>query len=437
MLPLLRKILDATRLTRQGRIAEATAAIRDAVSPATRARAHKAGDRDDVVEVEAVEVPERSASDVQPGEIAVTGDGAALATAEGRPTATERMDFTETAPSWVDAAGQGDRDAAVAEGSPQARAEPDEGRFVESSFTAGAGTRAFKLFVPGGRAGDALPLVVMLHGCTQDPDDFAAGTRMNSIAQEQGFLVLYPAQTQRANAHRCWNWFSPRHQHRGAGEPALLAAMTREIVRTHGVDRDRVYVAGLSAGGAMAAILAREYPDVFAAAGVHSGVVPGVARDVASALAVMRSGPGHAAQRRATDAASRPPKLRPAPLIVFHGDADTTVAIANADAVLSTAIAGAAVVATTTQGTAASSERAFRRTVWRRADDGAAPSVAEHWVVHGSAHAWSGGDTSGSYTDPFGPDASREMLRFFAEHPRAARATETFAEHGETEGAAP
>ena len=388
MHPFLRKIFEATRLTRQGRIAEATAAIRDAVSPSMQAGTHFDDDAvGDVIDVDVVEVPTAEALDAVetvPGSLAL---------------------LEEPADAFEPAARSG--------------AEPVAGRFVESSFTSGAGTRGFKLFVPGGYDGDTLPLVVMLHGCTQDPDDFAAGTRMNAIAQEQGFLVLYPAQAQRANGQRCWNWFSPQHQRRGRGEPALIAAMTRHVVQTHSVDRERVYVAGLSAGGAMAAILAREYRDLFAAAGVHSGIVPGVARDVASALAVMRSGPD-AAPTPLTAFERTPSTSGSAPLIVFHGDADRTVAIANADAVLAGAIADAPVVATTSEGMAATGERAFRRTIWRRADDAGAPSVAEHWVVHGAAHAWSGGDASGSFTDPSGPDASREMLRFFAEHPRAA-----------------
>ena len=197
---------------------------------------------------------------------------------------------------------------------------PRTGRFSESTFTAEAGTRGFKLFEPAGFEGRALPLVVMLHGCTQNPDDFAAGTRMNALAQEQGLYVLYPAQAPRSNAHKCWNWFPPGDQRRGQGEPALLAGMTRHVMATHRIDADRVWVAGLSAGGAMAAILAREYPDLFAAAGVHSGLPPGAAHDVVSAFSAMKSG-GRAAP--ATSAAAG------APLIVFHGDADGTVHALN------------------------------------------------------------------------------------------------------------
>jgi len=301
------------------------------------------------------------------------------------------------------------------------------GRFLASSFTGADGTRVFKLFVPGGFEGDALPLVVMLHGCTQDPDDFAAGTRMNALAQEQGFAVLYPAQAPRSNSHKCWNWFSPRDQRRGAGEPALLAGMTRHILQTHSIDRDRVFVAGLSAGGAMAAILAREYPDLFAAAGIHSGVAPGTASDVPSAFAVMKSGPAatvgplsslYAAAGADIGTAAGGPSV---PVIVFHGDADQTVAPANGDAVVSAAIGDSStVVSTTREGAAASGARPYRRTVWHRDGDGGAPSLAEQWVVSGAPHAWSGGAPSGSYTDPAGPDASREMLRFFREHPRRA-----------------
>ena len=272
----------------------------------------------------------------------------------------------------------------------------------------------------------------MLHGCTQDPDDFAAGTRMNTLAQEQGFFVLYPAQALRSNSHKCWNWFSPGDQRRGAGEPALIAGMVRHVLQTHPVDADRVYVAGLSAGGAMAAILAREYPDLFAAAGVHSGLAPGAAKDVASAFSVMKSGPGSRAASVARSAAPRASGGRDAesgaathgsaPVIVIHGSADETVAATNAEAVVEAALAGTTAVTEPAPDVDAGGSRRVQRTVWRAADaPPGAPTLAERWLVHGAPHAWSGGAPAGSYTDPKGPDASRAMLRFFRDHPRRAR----------------
>jgi len=436
MHPFLRKILDATRLTRSGQLAEATVAIQRALAEATQAGTHTER-QGDVIDVEVVERPSAATR---------ATDEHAASVAEPVHTVTGVFEADDervvaNAITARDAPTEADPDLVV-DAPPVARPPSGRGRFLASSFTGAAGTRPFKLFVPEGFDGEALPLVVMLHGCTQNPDDFAAGTRMNAIAQEQGFFVLYPAQAPRSNSQKCWNWFSPQHQQRGSGEPALLAGMTRHILQTHGVDRDRVYVAGLSAGGAMAAILGRESPDVFAAAGVHSGVVPGAAYDVASAFAVMRAGPASA--NPASPFVLWTPPTAPVatsgslPLIVFHGDADQTVVIANADAVIAAALGGATVVASTSQGMGATGERAFKRTVWRR-DDAApdAAALAEHWVVHGSPHAWSGGDPSGSFTDPSGPDASREMLRFFAEHPRAGTANESSARQEKATGTTP
>ena len=296
---------------------------------------------------------------------------------------------------------------------PPVAERPRTGGFGESTFTAAAGTRRFKLFEPAGFEGRSLPLLVMLHGCTQDPDDFAAGTRMNVLAQEQGFFVLYPAQAPRSNAHKCWNWFLATDQRRGQGEPALLAGMTRHVMATQPIDADRVWVAGLSAGGAMAAILAREYSDLFAAAGVHSGLAPGAAHDVVSAFAAMKSG-------------SRPPPAAAqdagAPLIVFHGDADGTVNAQNGNLLIDAWLGAASAEARRETIPAGVAGRSFTRTVYAPAGAGG-PSRAEHWVVHGAGHAWAGGDPAGSFTDRAGPDASREMLRFFAEHPRRAAET--------------
>ncbi len=275
-----------------------------------------------------------------------------------------------------------------------------KGRFESHVFSAPGGTRPYKLFVPSGYRGQAVPLIVMLHGCTQSPDDFAAGTRMNEVAEEHTCLVAYPGQTQAANAQKCWNWFNSADQHRDQGEPALIAGITREVMRDFAIDPGRVFVAGLSAGGAQAAIMGNAYPDLYAAIGVHSGLACGAARDMPSAFAAMGSG---AAPRNARSRAET------VPTIVFHGDRDTTVHPLNGDHVI-TQSKGKARLTTTIEHGRSPGGAAFTRTV--QAADGGRP-VLEQWTIHGAGHAWSGGSSAGSYTDPKGPDASREMMRFF------------------------
>ena len=269
---------------------------------------------------------------------------------------------------------------------------PDPGRFLDGSYRNAAGTRGYKLYVPAAAAGRAVPLVTMLHGCTQTAADFAAGTRMNELAERHGFLVAYPEQAARANPRRCWRWFLPAHQRRDAGEPSLLAGITRQVMATHQVDPDRVFVAGLSAGGAMAAVLAETYPDLYAAAGVHSGLVHGAAHDVQSAYAAMRQGPP-------AEAGSGGPGI---PLIVFQGGRDTTVSPANATALLRPWATTATVEVADGPG--------WTRRRYRDRDGRVA---AEWWTVHVLGHAWSGGSPGGSFTDPDGPDASAELVRFF------------------------
>jgi poly(hydroxyalkanoate) depolymerase family esterase len=286
---------------------------------------------------------------------------------------------------------------------PQDQAEPAQhvkpgpsGQFISASHSEAAGTREYKLFIPPASFEEALPLVVMLHGCTQNPDDFAAGTGMNEAARQRGFYVLYPAQTQHANSSRCWNWFKHNHQKRGRGEPALLAGMTRAVMGRYNIDPQRVYVAGLSAGGAMAAILGDAYPDLFAAVGVHSGLPTGSAANVQGALSVMQS--GAAASQRTTASP---------PTIVFHGDQDATVHPANGEQVVA---ASAGVSKPETSRARSGNGRDYTRRIYT---DAGGRVVAEHWAVHGAGHAWSGGSARGSYTDATGPDASEEMLRFF------------------------
>ena len=258
----------------------------------------------------------------------------------------------------------------------------------------------------------------MLHGCTQDPDDFANGTGMNELADAQGFLVLYPAQAQDANPARCWNWFKHNHQSRGSGEAAVIATMTQTVMQEHGANRARVYIAGLSAGGAMATLVAAAYPELFAAVGVHSGLAPGAARSLPEALAAMRAG----ASDSTGPARRSGPGLR-VPAIVFHGDRDPTVHPKNGDQVIEAVLASAPPSEAGSErqpvveaGVSLQGQR-YTRTV-HGADSG--PARAEHWLLHGAGHAWSGGQATGSYTDTKGPDASREMLRFFFSHAAAS-----------------
>jgi len=349
---------EAARLTRAGDLRGATAAIQTALGMRSAERAPHGGAGADVIDVEAFEVPQ-----VAPGS------------------------FDEPAPE-------------------SHRAEPRrKDCFVAGDYVNRAGRRDYKLFIPADAGSRPLPLVVLLHGCTQDPDDFAAGTAMNDLARAHGFLVLYPAQSQRLNPKRCWNWFKPNHQQRGRGEPALLAGMTRDVMERHAIDSERVFVAGLSAGGAMAAILGEAYPELYCAVGVHSGLAAGVAADLPSALAAMKDG-------------GAPLRVAPSgvPTIVFHGDADPTVHPSNGDRVI--AASAGATTAADIERIEATRGRACTRSVYRTPDG---KVVAEHWLIHGGAHAWSGGSAAGSYTDRHGPDASGEMVRFFMQHPRRPR----------------
>lgn len=279
---------------------------------------------------------------------------------------------------------------------------PAGARFEEHSFSNQAGTRAYKLYVPSGYDGQPVPLVVMMHGCTQSPDDFAAGTRMNELAEEMTFLVAYPCQPQSANMSKCWNWYSPGDQIRDRGEPSLIAGLTRRLMAEFAVDPGSVYIAGLSAGGAAAAIMGTAYPDLYSAIGVHSGLACGAARDMPSAFAAMRQG-----------GAGKPGALgTTVPTIVFHGDRDSTVNPVNGDQVIAQSKASADLQIVEEHGVSEGGTRFTRRTE----TDAAGQPVIEQWILHGAGHAWSGGSAAGSYTDPRGPDASREMMRFFLQH---------------------
>jgi poly(hydroxyalkanoate) depolymerase family esterase len=249
----------------------------------------------------------------------------------------------------------------------------------------------------------------MLHGCTQSPDDFAAGTQMNKLAEEQCFLVAYPEQARAANVSKCWNWFNSANQKHDQGEPSLIAGITHQIMRDFAVQSGRVYIAGLSAGGAAAAIMGSAYPELYAAIGVHSGLACGAASDLPSALAAMKQGGATLATGKSNGSG------RVLPTIVFHGDRDMTVNIINGDQVIAQSKGGAELPIAVIEGEAGGMH--YTRTI-QSADRGR--PILEEWVLHGAGHAWSGGSTAGSFADPHGPDASREMIRFFFQQPASA-----------------
>lgn len=287
---------------------------------------------------------------------------------------------------------------------------PSAGSFINGEFQSRHGTLAYKLYTPVGSTRRRMPLVVMLHGCAQTAADFATGTDMNRLADELGFLVLYPQQSHSANLARCWNWHAPEHQLRGRGEPALIAGLTRHAIALARANPSRVYVAGLSAGAAAAAIMGSAYPDVFVAVGVHSGVALGQADSLTSAMAAMR-GKGTAKPVGKT--------RRPLPMIVFQGDRDRVVHPSNAAEFL-TSLENSRpgqLVSQSFSGRSAKG-RDFTRKVYKSSGGNV---LLEVWTIHGSGHGWSGGHAAGSYTDPAGPEASREMLRFFLSRKRSTR----------------
>jgi poly(hydroxyalkanoate) depolymerase family esterase len=381
---------EATRLTRQGRLVEATALIQHTLArPAETRRPPDAPCAQDETGGTAGRYPDpapalRAREETQP-----------------RPVHSGWLPRRRALPSrGASGLHHPHRPASPA-------AKRPAGRFDAFSYTNAAGTRGYRLYVPAGHTGGPLPLIVMLHGGTQDAATFAAATGMNDHAEGEKFLVAYPEQAPSANPGRYWNWFVPGHQRRDAGEPSLIAGITGQVTDRYGADAARVYVAGFSAGGAMAAVMAAVYPDLYAAAGVHSGLAYAAAGDLASAFAAMKQGPAHPA---------RPP-ARPLPLIVFHGDRDATVAPANAASLIDHALAagspGAVPTAVTTGGQVPGGH-AYTRACYQ---DPAGAALAECWTIHQGGHAWSGGAPQGSYTDARGPDASAEFIRFFDEHP--------------------
>lgn len=277
---------------------------------------------------------------------------------------------------------------------------PSGAQYLTRLHRSPKGSRTYKIYLPASQPKRPNGMILMLHGCGQSPDDFAVGTHMNALAEKHGLAIAYPAQSSGHNALSCWNWFKPGNQVRGAGEPAMLASLTRRLMKEFGLGRDSTFVAGLSAGGAMAAILADVYPDIFSAAGVHSGQARGAAHDVRSAMSAMQSG--------ADAAGIAPATSDPVRRIVFHGDSDSTVHPSNAFAVVAAAVGNEATPKKVSKRSVRG--RGYTRSDYVGADDAV---VVELWLLEGTGHAWSGGRVAGSYTDCKGPDASAQMVRFF------------------------
>jgi poly(hydroxyalkanoate) depolymerase family esterase len=387
---------EALRLTRGGRVGDATALLQGGLAGASTAPSPDStlagllGGRDRLCSPlpTGKAAPKPEAADVHApllgglvGRCETELPGPQITTLDRLPGGTRSRGFRATTSAGAAAAG---------------------GEICHRKHTEAGGTRSYDIYVPTGYSGDPVALVVMLHGGKQDAADFAAGTRMNDLAERHTFLVAYPEQSSAANQGRYWNWFSPADQRTGTGEPAIIAGIARQVMRDLTVDPARVYIAGLSSGGAMAAVMAATYPDLYAAVGVHSGIAYRAAHDVGSAFAAMRTG-------------GSPTATTTVPLIVIHGDHDEIVAPVNADKLVGARLAAGDISAqnppTTTRGDARGWP--YSRTVYT---NGHGIAVAESWIIHGGGHAWYGGSRLGSYSDPRGPDSSSEMIRFFKQH---------------------
>jgi poly(hydroxyalkanoate) depolymerase family esterase len=388
---------EALRLTRAGRLAEATRVLQQGLASAGP------GARGGATVASAVGHRGRVRSPVSIGSLGRPEIPSADAASVGRNLA-ESLNANPSVPSDSVGGAAWRGHAASRESRAAARAVAAAGGEVRHlTHTEHAGTRTYDLYTPTGYRGEPVPLVVMLHGGKQDGREFAAGTRMNELAEQHTFLVAYPEQSTTVNNGRYWNWFSPADQQADVGEPAIIAGITRQVMRDLAVDPTRVYVAGLSAGGAMAAVMAATYPDLYAAVGVHSGVAYRAARDVCSAFAAMRTG-------------GTPARTSAVPLIVIHGDRDPIVAPVNADTLIASRLAAGDVTDHVTPITTPSNcGRLYTRTAHHNL---AGVDVAECLIVHGGGHAWYGGSPAGSYTDSRGPDSSVETIRFFLQHRR-------------------
>jgi len=399
---------EALRLTRAGRLTEATELIQRTLGGVLNKSGPGASDDSAAEPSEVIEAEYRVHDEDNPS----SSDIAARSTVSGDAAPSAERPVTPLVEEWeIPGSRRSTRRRKITSADPpEVSSDGARGRFIDGSFTNEAGTRAYKLYIPSAYVGQPLPLVVMLHGCTQSSADFAAGTRMNVLAEKEKFLVVYPEQPRKANVSKCWNWFETTNQKRSVGEPSLIAGITREIMSTYRLSSESVYVVGMSAGGAMAAIMAATYPELYAAVGVHSGLSYGAAHNLRSGFKAMRKGvPRHKRKLR-----------KVIPLIMFHGDHDTTVAKVNADNMrdqwLQAFENGGRPKGEQKVERGMAGGHTYTRSTYQDADGRV---ILEEWIIHHAGHAWSGGSSNGSYTDSKGPDASAEIVRFLRKHSNA------------------
>lgn len=309
-------------------------------------------------------------------------------------------------------------------------AHASSGTFQQYTYSGSAGSRPYYVYTPANyQAGTAVPLIIMLHGCTQTPTDFAAGTQMNALADQKQFIVVYPQQTSTYNSEDCWNWFQTADQARGSGEPAIIAGIVQSVEQTTSqwtIDTNRVYVAGMSAGAAMAVIMAATYPDIFAAMGSESGLEYQAATSLTAATTAQSQGGPNPTQQGQAAYNAMGSAARLVPTITFQGQSDYTVYPINGDQIVqqwmeTDHLASSAYNAsfnsptTTTNGqVSGSGGHSYTVQTW---NDSNGSEIQEYWKINGMGHAWSGGSSSGSYTDPNGPSATNAMYTFFMNHP--------------------
>jgi poly(hydroxyalkanoate) depolymerase family esterase len=304
---------------------------------------------------------------------------------------------------------------------PGGGATPGKGTSFSGTYTNAAGSRAYRGYVPSTyKAGTPVPLLVVLHGCTESADVFRQLTRFDELAEAKGFLVVFPEQPKSANNQNCWNFFQDAQTHRGTGEPSLIAGITDWVGQHYSVDSHRIYVAGLSAGGAMASVMAATYPDVYAAIGIGSGCEYAA---TATCAGYKSADPAAAAQAAYKEMGTR---ARAMPVISFSGDKDTTVPPVNADQLLQQwqltadladdGATNGSVLSKPTSTISGQVPNGLSYTV-RSYGDAQTNELVQYWVVNGMSHAWSGGCSCQPYAEPKGPDATAAMYAFFVKHP--------------------